>query len=553
MEKNIKIKDETVFDYHERTKHRLEAYAPSPLFLDWENEPFPFRIYEGAPKLHLAIIKELSSLFYDQLGFADIEARPVDKEALSLFLLDSLSISAWKSVPGLSPWSLRINPSSGNLHPTEVYLLIDWLEDEGNLTALYHYCPLYHCLEKRAILGSHLLADCGLPEQGFFVGISSIFWREAWKYGERAYRYCQLDIGHVLGSIRYSASLLGWESYLVQGIGTDLLGSILGLASQEGPEKEHPEALLLIVPHQKKRGETTLGKEQLEKLIPRPLLGHPNTLSKEHFPWPEIERVANSCRIPSFLPLKIRWGKTSPAPIPILDRRLPAREIIRKRRSAQAMNKWERCPIDQFQFLLQKLHGSLKGRLFPFDFFQENFIVALLFFVNHVEGLSQGIYLLSFLSKLEDFKESLDQAFLWEKMFDSLPFFCLRPLNTDILAKRVHCHQSIAADSFFSLGMIVKFEEPIQDLGQSIYPELFWQCGLLGQFLYLEAEANGWRATGIGCFFDDEIHKILGIKDKRWQSLYHFTLGKEVVDKRIQKIDPYGFLEKLRSQSDFFQ
>ena len=62
---------------------------------------------------------------------------------------------------------------------------------------------------------------------------------------------------------------------------------------------------------------------------------------------------------------------------------------------------------------------------------------------------------------------------------------------------------------------------------------------MLGQVLYLEAEAAGVRATGIGCFFDDEMHTLLGIKDQDWQSLYHFTVGGAVDDPRLSAFPPY--------------
>ena len=55
----------------------------------------------------------------------------------------------------------------------------------------------------------------------------------------------------------------------------------------------------------------------------------------------------------------------------------------------------------------------------------------------------------------------------------------------------------------------------------------------MGQLLYLEAEAAGLRGTGIGCFFDDEVHKAIGLVDQRWQSLYHFTVGGAVDDPRL--------------------
>jgi hypothetical protein len=63
---------------------------------------------------------------------------------------------------------------------------------------------------------------------------------------------------------------------------------------------------------------------------------------------------------------------------------------------------------------------------------------------------------------------------------------------------------------------------------------------MLGHALYLEAEAAGVRATGIGCYFDDEMHRLLGIDDDRWQSLYHFTVGGPIEDTRLVTLPPYA-------------
>ena len=80
----------------------------------------------------------------------------------------------------------------------------------------------------------------------------------------------------------------------------------------------------------------------------------------------------------------------------------------------------------------------------------------------------------------------------------------------------------------------------LKENGPWFYPRLFWETGLIGQVLYLEAEAAGIRGTGIGCFFDDAMHDLLGIHDRRWQSLYHFTVGGPVEDPRLQTIPPYA-------------
>lgn len=56
---------------------------------------------------------------------------------------------------------------------------------------------------------------------------------------------------------------------------------------------------------------------------------------------------------------------------------------------------------------------------------------------------------------------------------------------------------------------------------------------MIDQSLYLEAEAVGLRGTGIGCFFDDGMHEMLGIKGKTLQAVYHFTLGVPINDPRL--------------------
>ena len=92
------------------------------------------------------------------------------------------------------------------------------------------------------------------------------------------------------------------------------------------------------------------------------------------------------------------------------------------------------------------------------------------------------------------------------------------------------CGQDIAADGAFSLGMIADYMDSLVRHGAAFYRRLFWEAGLVGQVLYLEAEAAGIRATGIGCYFDDPVHEVFGIESRDWQSLYHFTVGGPVDD-----------------------
>ena len=75
--------------------------------------------------------------------------------------------------------------------------------------------------------------------------------------------------------------------------------------------------------------------------------------------------------------------------------------------------------------------------------------------------------------------------------------------------------------------------------GARFYPRLFWEAGVIGQVLYLEAKAAGIHSTGIGCYFDDPMHEVLGLKDRTYQDLYHFTVGSAVEDTRLNTLSSY--------------
>ena len=106
-------------------------------------------------------------------------------------------------------------------------------------------------------------------------------------------------------------------------------------------------------------------------------------------------------------------------------------------------------------------------------------------------------------------------------------------------ARQVSCGQEIASDGCFSLGMIAEYEESLKRYGPWFYSRLFWEAGVVGQVLYLEAEAAGIRSTGIGCYFDDPMHEILGLRDRKYQDLYHFTVGGPIEDTRLTTLPAY--------------
>jgi len=86
--------------------------------------------------------------------------------------------------------------------------------------------------------------------------------------------------------------------------------------------------------------------------------------------------------------------------------------------------------------------------------------------------------------------------------------------------------------------MVAEFSAPIT-ADPAAYRDLFREAGAIGQVLYLEAEACGMRGTGIGCFFDDPFHEVLGLAGESFQTLYHFTVGLPIDDARLETSPAY--------------
>ncbi|MBP1727085.1 MAG: hypothetical protein H6Q51_2383, partial [Deltaproteobacteria bacterium] len=137
---------------------------------------------------------------------------------------------------------------------------------------------------------------------------------------------------------------------------------------------------------------------------------------------------------------------------------------------------------------------------------------------------------------------STRKEFMWERpggVPADLPFFLLLPGDCREAAALLSCRQDIAGDGYFSLGMIAEFSTSLERYGPWFYRNLFWEAGLIGQILYLEAEAAGSRGTGIGCYFDDPVHELLGLEGHEFQDLYHFTVGTPIEDPRLTTMPPY--------------
>jgi SagB-type dehydrogenase family enzyme len=530
---------ETVLRYHERTKHHFHRYAAGPRALDWANQPDPFRRYAGAPLVRLARLApadEPRSPPYEAIYIPNCApCAPLNLASLSRLLEYSLSLTAWKQAGGVR-WALRANPSSGNLHPTEGYVLIA-LPGLG-APGLFHYAPREHALERRAEYApqrcDHLLR--GLPPQAFLVGFSSVHWREAWKYGERAFRYCQHDIGHAIGAVRIAAATLGWSAFLLDGTPDEIIARLLGLdrdADYVGVERESPECLLAVWPGTG-NGALPLAVEEIRA---ERWYGGANRLSRdEPVPWKIIDAAAAASRKPKNSGTEPELPARAIDPSSGFVPELPtAGEIIHQRRSLLACDGKTAISAARFYRMLERTSWLDALPWAP--------AIHFALFVHRVEGIEPGLYALARdAAKLELLRASMHREFAWSRppgCPEALALYLLQAGDARELASQVSCQQDIAGDGAFSLGMLAEYQNALVANGPWFYRRLYWEAGAIGQVLYLEAEAAGVRATGIGCFYDDPVHEVYGLADLAFQSIYHFTVGGYVDDPRLTTLPPY--------------
>jgi SagB-type dehydrogenase family enzyme len=537
---------EAILSYHQASKHGFKAYAPGPRLLEMAIKPDPFLNYKGAPVLKLDtwsgedIKSELLPTYEQVFSPEKLGPSELNRSGISQLFFDSFALSVWKK-SGDAIWALRINPSSGNLHPTEVYLVSGPVPGLLKKPSVCHYAPLPHALELRAEFSKETWEkmSSGFPEGTFFIGLTSIYWRVAWKYGIRAFRYANHDLGHAISALTFAAAGLGWRTGLLVDMGSEDIAKILGVSGRQGPEKEEPACLLAVYPAGKECPSGKISSFALPDFEKLSWNGVPNRLSPAHVEWADIEKAASLTRKEETTYLNEKKpelkserratglsGTISGYRIHSGLETVPLRSVIHRRRSALEMNNSAYMDEESFYGILRR---TLPDKNPVFETLAFGPFAHLLLFVNRVKGLLPGIYI--FLRKpgeKEEFKTAFRSDFLWEKPENcpyDLEFYLLVEEELHDFAAQLSCGQRKSADACFTACMLSKFEEPLKASGSWMYSYLIWECGILGQLLYLEAEARGFRGCGIGCFFDDPLHETLGLKGLDYQDLYHFAVG----------------------------
>jgi SagB-type dehydrogenase family enzyme len=476
-------------DYHERTKHSPVSIRSVPHFLDWDNQPIPFKIYQGVESVSLGpapVAPERVGLgALESLDTAPIAAAgtTVGTETLSRLLFYTAGITKHLRSPG-GEMAFRAAACTGALYHIEVYLVSADLD--GLPAGVYHYDPRRHALDRlrpgdwRAFLSEATGEEPAVSRAAAVLVLTTTYWRNAWKYRARAYRHAFWDAGTMLANLLSMGSALSVPLRLVLGFADHSVHRLIAVDAA----KESAVALVAIAGS---RSEPARGLE-----TPDDLRLSTMPLSPAEVDYPEIRGLQRDSSLSSGEDVRA-WRENGP---PVVGRhagssadlrplgRLPPdraaislEQVIRRRGSSR---RFSQTAVD-FELFSNVLYSATRGVsadcLPAGDMTCDPYVI-----VNDVRGLPSGAYAFHPSAGLE----------------------LLREGDLRDRARFLDLEQDLAGDASANLYLLVDLEPLLERYGSRGYRVAQLEGGIAGGKAYLASYALGLGATGL-TFYDDAV------------------------------------------------
>src|SRR6202162_6418923 len=179
---------EVAWKYHNATKHSYASVRNNPHFLDFNNQPIPFKISPTLDPSPLpAEVRQPGVAALS--GIAEIvppqTAATPDLEAIAQLLYLSAGITRHRKYPGGEIY-FRAAACTGALYEVELHLVCG---DLPNLAAgVYHFAPAEFGLRKlragdyRGVLIEATASEAAVAHAPPTHVCTGTYWRNAWKY-----------------------------------------------------------------------------------------------------------------------------------------------------------------------------------------------------------------------------------------------------------------------------------------------------------------------------------------------------------------------------------
>lgn len=536
-----------VCDYHRASKHTYAAVeaARQSLSLDWPNKPSPYRTFEKFPRTALpttildAAVPTLQ-LLAEGLGAlpASQLQPPQDLKTLGTWLYLSDGITIEKGL-GSRRYSLRSCPSSGALFPYEIYVAA--FAVEGLEPGLYHYSVREFSL-RRLRDGAVALNQLkrGRPDLDFLktvpaaMLVTTNFWRSAWRYKQRAYRYVLLDAGHLVQNLVTVGNALGIQTSVRLRMNDRNTRELIGVAEEcEFGQCEPAQAMVvwadkatrpMAPPAKPPAAPPAPNGDPLAGLAPDgsaagaaalelPPIERP-PLSPHVTPYGSMLAVHHDCVAPGVALREIRPPLTELTPlvhgIPYADpappEELPSgpsvRRVLLARRSPAD---FLRHSISRSQLWHMNRVAFRGGSFFPVVPDGPHTGLVRPYWVLHdVGGMDEGV---------------------WHYDAQADRWALLRRGDYRMESQYLALEQTMFGNAAAVCFMVSDLNSLMAGAGPDAYRLAHLEAGAVAQRIHLAAAGMELACAGIGAFFDDEVRQFLDLDRTGWEPVYGVAVG----------------------------
>jgi SagB-type dehydrogenase family enzyme len=527
---------ETAWNYHEATKHSYTSVRTNPHFLDFGNQPLPFKIYPALePSRMPAEVRQtgVAALSAIAAGIPAQTNTALDLEAVAQLLYLSAGITRQRKYSGGEIY-FRAAACTGALYEVELYLVCgDVCGEVANLEAgVYHFAPAEFGLRRlragdyRSVLVEATGGEPAIAHAPLTIVCTCTYWRNAWKYQARTYRHFGWDNGTLLANLLAVATALGLPAKVVCGFVDATVNRLLDVDSQREvafslvalghdsglsarpapPPQTAPQALAEISP---------LGLETVP-------------LSRDEIDYPLMREMHAASSLHSAEEVAAWRGDTAPGhtemrtaeiggtgttdfpppagPViqltPLSDAEMPRdpiEQVILRRGSSR---QFARTPITLTQ-LSTMLDLATRG--IPADFLNpfRSQLNHLCLIVHAVEGLEAGAYVFH---------------------RDRRVLECLKRGNFRDQAGYLGLEQQLPADAAVDIFFLADLRSVFDRFGNRGYRAVQLEAGILGGKLYLAAYAQRLGATGL-TFYDDDVIRFFSSHAEGKSAIFLVAVG----------------------------
>ena len=226
--------------YHDQTKHSYDSVRSGAHFLDWTNQPLPFKIYEAGERIPLP--QEIPGSSMSSLEAIAASGNPVAGElvpglaTLTTLLHYSAGITRKRDYGGGEIY-FRAAACTGALYHIDLYLVCGDLADLP--AGVYHYGPHDSSLTKlrsgdyRPLLVEAAAREETITHAPAIVVFTCTYWRNSWKYQSRAYRHTYWDAGTILANFQSVAAAHHLPARLIMNFADEPLNNLLSLDTEK--------------------------------------------------------------------------------------------------------------------------------------------------------------------------------------------------------------------------------------------------------------------------------------------------------------------------------